>query len=141
MNNNAKLWVENLRSGEYKQLKGHLSDDEAYCCLGLACELAIKNGLNITRTCVTVDGYNLIAFGHQTKTLPYEVAAWLGFRVGDVVGSFTKENDGDTLNSDSECLSRLNDSGKSFAEIADVIEANQDKLFVKDQQEGINNVR
>lgn len=32
-----KLWVEALRSGHFKQAKGRLVDDGAYCCLGVLC--------------------------------------------------------------------------------------------------------
>ena len=52
-----KLWVKALRSGKYKQTQGQLRDphlynfndssEEAYtgfCCLGVLCDLAIKDG-------------------------------------------------------------------------------------------------
>jgi hypothetical protein len=32
-------WVKALRSGDYQQAVGHLFDDDAYCCLGVACEV------------------------------------------------------------------------------------------------------
>src|SRR4051812_34484552 len=39
------IWVKALRSGEYKQTKGALhTADGAFCCLGVACDLALKAG-------------------------------------------------------------------------------------------------
>lgn len=32
-------WIAALRSGEYKQTKGHLHDENGYCCLGVLCEV------------------------------------------------------------------------------------------------------
>lgn len=33
------LWLEALRSGEYKQVRGFLHTDKGFCCLGVACDL------------------------------------------------------------------------------------------------------
>ena len=42
-----KLWLEALRSGEYKQVKGTLrrmeNDEPSHCCLGVLCEIVVKN--------------------------------------------------------------------------------------------------
>lgn len=44
-----KLWIKALRSGKYKQGRGHLKSNEEgvsyYCCLGVLCELALKDGV------------------------------------------------------------------------------------------------
>lgn len=125
MNNNVKLWLQALRSGEYKQCKRILSDGESYCCLGVACEIARKNGLNVHRTIVGQDE-TVVVFDGNTKTLPLSVSNWLGFYAGDVVGTIYKGCDNLVL-----CLSKLNDEGKTFLEIADMIEKHQDTLFVK----------
>lgn len=125
MTSNAKLWVAALRSGEYKQCKRILSDGESYCCLGVACEIARKNGLNVHCATVYLDELTL-AFDGNTKTLPLSVSDWLGFYAGDVVGTLYKGRDNMCL-----CLSKLNDEGATFLEIADIIEKNQDTLFVK----------
>lgn len=53
-----RLWVEALRSGSYRQARnklkavlrdpdGNLTEDVGYCCLGVMCEVAIANGLNL----------------------------------------------------------------------------------------------
>lgn len=42
-------WIAALRSGDYKQGTGYLAlkegDDTKYCCLGVLCELAVKEGI------------------------------------------------------------------------------------------------
>lgn len=36
---NQQKWIAALKSGEYKQTKGHLQHYNAYCCLGVACRV------------------------------------------------------------------------------------------------------
>lgn len=76
--NNIKLWVDALRSGEFSQTQramhraGPLAlvgDDylpAGHCCLGVACEIAVKNGLDL-------DDWSSAGY------LPYEAMDWLGF--------------------------------------------------------------
>jgi len=33
----VRLWLRNLRSGEFDQAPGMLRDADGYCCLGVAC--------------------------------------------------------------------------------------------------------
>lgn len=55
---NMAKWAEALESGEYEQGRNHLAiigeDTESgktfYCCLGVACEVAIKNGVELSKT-------------------------------------------------------------------------------------------
>ena len=43
MNQQIKqLWVNALRSGEYKQATGRLRKNDGYCCLGVLCDLHSK---------------------------------------------------------------------------------------------------
>lgn len=42
-----KQWLEALRSGEFKQTKETLQDNEGYCCLGVACKVLIPDKLLI----------------------------------------------------------------------------------------------
>jgi hypothetical protein len=37
-------WITALESGEYKQTRYSLSDAEGFCCLGVACDVALKTG-------------------------------------------------------------------------------------------------
>ncbi|MFY1688157.1 hypothetical protein [Plantactinospora sp. WMMB782] len=40
-----QMWTAALRSGEYKQAKDRLKSKEGYCCLGVLCEVAVKEGV------------------------------------------------------------------------------------------------
>ena len=55
-----KVWVEALRSGEYKQGKGMLyRPEETHCCLGVLCKVAGKGsyseGLSDEQSIVQID--------------------------------------------------------------------------------------
>lgn len=39
-----KLWIKALRSGEYKQGRKALKVGDRFCCLGVLCDLAAKDG-------------------------------------------------------------------------------------------------
>lgn len=39
-----QLWIKALRSGDYKQTRGTLKDNKGFCCLGVLCDLAAKDG-------------------------------------------------------------------------------------------------
>lgn len=44
----VRLLVDALRSGEYKQGSGALRpEDDKYCCIGVGCDVARKNGIGI----------------------------------------------------------------------------------------------
>lgn len=109
-----KLWVDALRSGDYKQTSGALArknlttNDFSYCCLGVACEIA---GLE-KEECVLTDH---ITYNSAGGSLPREAAEWFGIR------GYT--NDFGVLpHIDGKTLSSMNDHGKSFEEIAQLIE-------------------
>ncbi len=129
MNTNANKWVAALRSGEYKQTKKHLTDDMGHCCLGVACELYIKDGGALIKTPDGRPG-GIVAYGtpgHTTNTarLPDSVMKWLGLKSDTGIAE-----DPGLPNIQ---LSSLNDHGSSFREIADVIEKNKGRLFVKEE--------
>jgi hypothetical protein len=115
MNDNAKAWVAALRSGEYEQTFGVLGNGSAHCCLGVACELAVKAGL-ITSELDETGG--CMIYKGRSGSLPQEVRSMFGIKgeMGSYAGS---------------TLARQNDSGKTFAEIADIIESEPEGLFVK----------
>ena len=126
LNENAKKWVEALRSGKYEQGSGALKrrvDDGEYefCCLGVACEL-FGSGI---RQRVRDDG--CVVYGEDWETgwffsLPPEVMRALGLS-GHMGGFPTSLG--------TETLAGLNDTGKTFAEIADIIESEPPGLFVE----------
>ena len=106
-----KLWVEALRSGEYQQGKTLLRVEDNFCCLGVACEVAIKNGVNIN--VIQTDRY--FSYNDATHSLPQAAMEFFGIK--DNFGSF-REN----------ALSAENDRGTSFQEIANIIEENWEIL-------------
>lgn len=111
---NQQAWVDALRSGQYKQTKYRLQDESGYCCLGVACRIADKAGVPTDkRDDGTILGGSLI---YQP-----DVKAWLGL-IDDSGAYITKDGDG-RLTVLNDCL------GKTFSEIADIIEANAGSLF------------
>ena len=49
LNEQARKWVETLRSGQYKQATDYLrTKDNTFCCLGVACDLINPHGWDYT---------------------------------------------------------------------------------------------
>lgn len=115
MNQNAKLWVEALRSGEFKQGPLKLNRAGRFCCLGAGCEVAIRLGLDVSRT----QSDEIVTYGDecQSAAMPDNVRRFFGLRTP--MGEF---NGG--------ALYLLNDSSKTFLEIADIIESEPEGLFL-----------
>jgi hypothetical protein len=108
-------WVAALRGGEYGQGHGHLHGREgSMCCLGVLCDLhANETGGGWRRG---GDGYDLAArYLGERNYLPEEVVRWSGLpdRTGGLV----------EIRGAREKLPVHNDAGRTFAEIADAIEA------------------
>ena len=114
LNKNAQKWVRALRSGKYKQGRECLCVDGKFCCLGVVCELAIKAGVRVKKSETQEDG---VRYDEQACVLPTKVMEWVGLK--DDEGRF-----GDGM------LTSLNDSGKSFKQIARIIESKPEGLFV-----------
>lgn len=76
---NISRWVDALRSGQYEQAQDQLGVENnhgavSYCCLGVACEVAIANGVVLDRVAENGD----IRYNDHDTTLPRAVAEWLG---------------------------------------------------------------
>jgi len=120
MNEHAKAWVAALRSGKYEQAKGRLrSPGNHFCCLGVACELAVAAGV-IPAAEWSPDREEW-TYGGKSGTLPPVVRNWLGLRRED--GGYKS---GPTSYGS---LSGLNDAGGSFKRIAYIIESEPQGLF------------
>jgi hypothetical protein len=127
MNDNAKKWVEALRSKEFEQTRGILHCIEStttyspvgHCCLGVACEVAIQNGVKINRGVRKERTQTIEVFAGSTASLPREVRDWLGMGSDNGLGYFHGGS-----------LSAMNDNHKTFEEIADKIESEPEGLFV-----------
>lgn len=135
LNDNAKKWVEALKSGTYKQATGglHYSNAEhTYCCLGVACDLYIKSGneldvRNIETSLVNKSGephkIKAYAYDHAFTVLPDKVKVWLGLATHSGRYQATDWYVNGLVN--------LNDGGHTFEEIAKVIELEPKGLFIE----------
>lgn len=106
-------WVKRLRSGEYEQGKTYLRNkNNKYCCLGILCEMAVEEGAAESNLTNYGDRECYEYAPHITASLPEGVQKWCG--IDSDCGSYGPYG----------LLTNDNDSGKSFKEIADIIEAN-----------------
>lgn len=78
MNDNARKWVKALRSGEFKQGKRRLRDGDAFCCLGVACDLFHRDtGLGAWDRSSTFEVSDVPGYADHIN-LPIPVRDWLG---------------------------------------------------------------
>jgi hypothetical protein len=111
-------WLDALRSGEYKQSEGLLrSDTDEYCCLGILCQIAADEGV-ISQPTLNTDEYSdryMYSDGDNRNSmyLSEKVAKWAG--LDNLTGYVISKNGAISLSS-------MNDEGKPFDQIADVIE-------------------
>jgi hypothetical protein len=110
MNPEAKgLWLDALRSGQYKQSHNALKNfPHGYCCLGVLCDISEQGQWDGDG--IYYDDQN----GYSSSFLPAGVARWAGL---DHYDPAVDLGDGEPLQ-----LSYLNDTGLSFAHIAAIIE-------------------
>lgn len=103
------LWVEALESGQYQQGRHALRREDMFCCLGVACDVAITNGLKI-------NAYELESgpewnYDGNLDSLPRSVREWYGLDESNPELEFP---DGSTA----DCI-YANDSGRyGFVDIA-----------------------
>ncbi len=107
-----ELWVAALRSGKYKQAKNRLRDGDSFCCLGVLCDIS-GIGTWKQNLFTTNDGQTC------SNVLSPAVQAYSGinFECGRLI-----------ITNDTTQLAILNDSGKSFEEIAALIEKHHEEL-------------
>jgi hypothetical protein len=101
-----KLWTAALRSGRYEQGHLYLSIDGKFCCLGVACELYLEQH----RDQMDVYSVSVRYYDGEYRRLPSSVQSWLG-----LTGFEGQHNQGS--------LSKMNDTGSTFAQIADFIDS------------------
>lgn len=115
-----KLWVEALRSGEYEQCRQVLRTTRQgkyqYCCLGVATEIAVRNGVVIDQVVWNYADMN------------DAVATWFGLATNPglaipLLPTDSLSDDEGNLLGDTPTATWANDVVKmSFTEIADAIE-------------------
>lgn len=87
-----RKWVEALRSGDFLQGEGNLAyrEDDGpllHCCLGVACELAIADGVVLPRTETATDHGFKVFFNYRNGFMPEQVSQWLGLLHGETDGN------------------------------------------------------
>lgn len=113
----VKKWVDNLRSGEYSQGKGQLEDNGCFCCLGVLCDMAVReNVIPSPNFQEGPYGSEKICYENEWQYLPDKVREWAGLTSGNPMFSIP------SLHSP-VFLSDLNDDhGFTFEMLADLIE-------------------
>lgn len=117
---NRDKWVAALRGGEFQQTQACLRDSYGYCCLGVAAELAAREGV-----IEGVPGHSAWRYDGHPTALTSAVQSWLG--IGSSVGLLRETGSLSNLTFTAEeigSLSSLNDAANyTFEQIADVIES------------------
>jgi hypothetical protein len=128
-------WVAALRSGDYSQGTGVLhrkvNGEHKYCCLGVLCDIALKAGLELRHDptgdcqCTSCQQDGIRAYDGYDDFLPPKVVQWAGLTNGNPRTTESIPDPGSSLPGttiDNATLSYLNDNGKTFEEIAAIIE-------------------
>jgi hypothetical protein len=113
MNKDLKeKWVAALRSGKYKQGKRNLRRGDYYCCLGILCDIIDPTQWRL------FDENTKYAYGnnHSTALLPTTTLIKTDIYSINPTVHLPGESEDITL-------AKLNDSGYTFEQIADLIEA------------------
>lgn len=122
---NRAKWVAALRSGEFRQGRDELrNDDGEYCCLGVATQLGINEGTvrvedEYGQPCPAPADWSGYEFWDEE--LPAAVVEWLGLAssMGSLVSAVGTHNHLIALNDDAHW---------DFNQIADLIESGGVKL-------------
>lgn len=126
-----RKWIAALRSGKFAQTKGKLTMVEYHepstiigcCCLGVACEVALENGIELEVT-HDLDSRRYDGMG---ANLPHKVIDWLGVvEVDDVVlleeYKFPEHQDGGLHKLYASTANDHLDISWTFEQIADALE-------------------
>lgn len=123
-------WMAALRSGEYRQGTGALRNSQTgrYCCLGVLCEIAVKEGV-IPPSSVEPDDSSTRSFDGAAAMLPMSVIKWAGMRYEgetrppDDSNLDDFEGSGRYGDGRGDTLVEANDSSRmDFEQIADLIQ-------------------
>ena len=113
-----RRWVDALRSGEYAQGQERLRVNDEFCCLGVLCDLAAKDGVvRVEDEIVDGEERRIYYYGDGKELLsdlflPASVRIWAGL----------DDDNPRVLSDDASSLASLNDSGYSFLDIAEIIQ-------------------
>ena len=114
------LWIKALSSGEFKQCKGYLEKEGRYCALGILSLLGLIEGV-----CTYNELQGLGHFDNRKFTLSYNVMKWAGIAQEDERFLNPEEHAVKVKFKKRETtILKLNDEGRSFKEIAQIIQEN-----------------
>ena len=99
------LWIESLESEEYEQGTGRLvSKDDRFCCLGVACNVAIENGCDCIWVGDDSDNWEIEVseskpYPHSScgAEMPYKILDWYGITETITQRELWKWNDTEKL--------------------------------------------
>lgn len=125
----AEKWVAALRSGEYAQTVGYLQTEHGHCCLGVLCDLHLRetghgdwrppgSGDAMKSQCYR-DGLGI----DGEYTPPRSVMLWADLEEDPCL---RVQRPGGAVTADE--IVNLNDHGYSFAQLADLIEEQWESL-------------
>lgn len=123
-----KQWIEALRSGRYKQGSGRLKSQDGYCCLGVAAEIL---GEAFVPSSLVSGGYYLTGESEHEMSvsmLPSRVIKAYGLR-SSIGGFLNPIGPVDLPSHHIPSLAAMNDTKKTFTEIADYIDKNPEQVF------------
>lgn len=109
---NQQAWIDALRSGKYQQGTSFLINENKYCCLGVLAAIA---GCSMSK-----DENGAEFFNNCEEFAPQQAMDFVALK--NDCGGFGEDYMIDSL-------TYLNDNGKTFKEIADIIEEKADILF------------
>lgn len=146
-----------LRSDRFQQGTGYLTLEpgqptEQNCCLGVACTVAMENGLHLdyvdgdTRlflddeghTCGTEgDNLNICACYSNDTVLPHAVVQWYGFDADDPDMDVTVDDSAGPYEARLSAATLNDDKAYNFAQIADAFDTNFVHLAEPEDPEGL----
>lgn len=135
----VESWIEALESGKHQQAKGHLRRGDAFCCLGVACQVSGAGEWVVDDGDADDYGYRTEAGTRNYNFLPSVLQLDLGvtttnglFEFGSLPGELRDEINAICGEYNIGSLVDLNDAGVPFPLIAKVIRARPKGLFRED---------
>lgn len=122
-------WIPALESGRFPKGKGSLNRDGKFCCLGVACELLVEDGLLEKSN----SPYDLISYqspntrSWDSVVLPTAVASFIGITPWGSLSKMTEDGNYITL-------TQVNDASDTFEPvIAEIRKALEEDLFISSE--------
>ena len=112
----ADKWVAALRSGEYKQATGALYTGNGYCCLGVLCKVLGEEFINKYQS------------GPPCTTIRWMVNGEETILPRNVIDRAEMSSSYGCYDARRASLTKDNDGGKTFSEIADIIDKYKHEL-------------